>query len=292
MRLIVALGCKGNFVTDESNSKFEALQEEVSRLREENARLNAELALSKAGRSASQRVINWIINAWLGSDMRKAGANLAEKSQEWSEGKANTPVRETVEFLTASIVRFTRIGIFRISVAIIITAATLWFAAAQVVLLNNQNQIIQIQKQVEAADRFALFAEREQSSLRALGTAYDLHYELKDLALEASDPPVSHEELRRAVLLATPSEEVTTRIVTTCGIHKYPVGNPSKLGHEIIKLIDQGDVSAAKWKTADLRRWLNRAADACHKETEANRKLRKNMENEMSISTEPETRND
>ena len=128
---------------NDHQTRIHELEDAVASLTAEN------LALRKAQRnldqisSVSGFTFAFLAKMWLGPNLRVATTELGNSLQNWQATGTAPPIKEIVNLFGAIVARFTRVGIFRISVAAAIAIGTLWFGVAQVLLLSNQNRLLE-----------------------------------------------------------------------------------------------------------------------------------------------------
>ena len=262
------------------------LQAEVTRLRTENIALRRELDRQTQLLSMGTRGVAWLMTSWWGSDVRDAAHNLGSALHDWQTGRCAAPLRESIEFGGAIVARLTRIGIFRITVASLIVVGTLWFGIAQVILLQNQNRLIEAQKRGQAADLFFRFSAQREELLRVSGTAFDTLKRLQDIStlMKGDGPPkVWNKELEES--RRGPVE--IDRVVVTCAVALYPVGDPTSIHSESIWLADRGDVSAARTKLHEVVQWWEGANQSCKYRLDSLGAVLRQLSADMSTTPTP-----
>lgn len=150
-------------------------------LQEQNDVLRARVAfLEKELSDANMRPVRvgtWLAAAYITKDVRDTGDALGSRLAKWQSSSGEQfPVQELVAFATAIIVRFVRVGVWRISLAL----APMAILLGQLVLLYYQNDKLETQNRlIERQTRAASFGElvrigeREDEARRLLGIVFD-----------------------------------------------------------------------------------------------------------------------
>jgi hypothetical protein len=147
----------------------------VAALQAEIARLRVELAMYKSGVGAAKSTVSWVTRAWFGSDVRVAAQHLSSAAETWRRsGTGAPPISESINFFGALGARLTRIGMFRVAMALLIAAGTLWFSVVQVMLLDKQNELIDAQKRAQALELYFRLSDQYADVMRAYSQAGEL----------------------------------------------------------------------------------------------------------------------
>ena len=260
----------------------ENLQQRVQALQAENAELRTKLEQYENTHSVAAKLVTFTIAKWLGSNVRNATRDLGISVNTWQAGNGPLPLRESIDFVGASVARFTRIGAYRLITTILIAIATLWLGVAQVALLKGQNRLIDAQKRSQAAEMHLRLTAQREEILRSAGIAFDTMKTLQDsmATLDRKDYSSFESKLNGQGF----RRPVAENVIEKCGIALYPVGNPNDILGETVTAARGGNFSLSKSKLDELVDWWDKANAQCKKQLDETRDLISQVQADMKAS--------
>ena len=267
---------------DARQKQIRSLESEVARLSDENDRLRRKNASRFSMYRHLSAFASWLTSRWWGTNLVECGDRFASRLDAWSKGDATPPVREGIEFAASAVSRFTRIGIFRGTLAFIAGFGAVILAVGQLLILDRQTTMIEENKRISATDKYVYFLVEEETARRLLGVAFDHWHPMRDLDL-SRDSTISIEELRESVKKAIPNKSSVDQIVEKCGLSLYPVRNPIEDGQSALADLENGNILLAKFHAGDLRAWMKKGADSCKERVDLMKRLRGEMESHMEL---------
>jgi hypothetical protein len=236
--------------------------DELVALRAENTRLREELAKYENGLTRAQSATTWLTRTWLGSDVNAATRDLSTAAQAWQSGTAPAPLRETLDFLGSVAARLTRIGVFRVTVAVLVAVATLWFSVAQVMLLRKQNEIIDAQKRAHALELYFRFSDQYAEVFRAWSQAGELSVKHSGALLYANNShPLMMRKFRERLAAIGDTSAIAGTITATCGVGL--AAKPFGTAMNAARMVDEGKQADAAHELDQANLWWRATADDC-----------------------------
>ena len=258
------------------------LENEVALLSAENDRLRSEDKFRNKHPRQAAALMMWLLMGSWGASLVDRGDRLNTQLEAWHQGETKFPIREGIDFATDSILRFTRIGAFRGTLALVAAIGAAILAIGQILILQNQNTIVNESKRIAATDKYVYFLAEEETARRLLGTAYDHWYPMSKFDLNA-DSSLSVVALREGVLKAIPDKSLLDDIVAKCGLSLYPVENPIDYGKSALSELEDGNIASARFKASELRQWTKNAADSCKRRVGLMKQLKEKMGRHVEV---------
>lgn len=253
---------------------------EIERLRKEVEELRCELERYKSMNKLQGRAALWLMTTWLGADIKVATRNLGSSLGGWQEGKSPLPMIQFVDFVGAIAARFTRVGLFRIGVAVLIAAATLWFSIAQVQLLKGQNQIAALQSRAQLADFISRLKAQREATLLSLAEAGQIWVQHSAVEIYAQEQHAKR--FREQLLLAVGNDVKAAALMAQCDYGLLPFSSADKA----LRVFDlTGRVSDAKWDVEQALLWWASLREGCSRKSAQLYEQQQEFERELAVLT-------
>ena len=249
-------------MTPEELVRYQSALAEVDALRQENLALRDNLERKERLLAMPTRLAAWSLGRWLGADVRKSAEDLDGAIRHWQAGRVPPPLSEATGLLTALAVRYTRLGLFRVVVAVVITVSALWFSFAQVQLLRNQNELLSAQKQMQAAEYYFRFT-REYDQLQHASNAASRTTSQLTQAISLPRTSAAHQERDAVIAAAKVPTDQLLLVSTTCAV--LPGVDPNELIQRALQLRAEAKDEDSFSTLLRARDWWQSASDGCQR---------------------------
>lgn len=246
----------------QKTSNSASAETELEALRTENKQLRERLEQHDKLLTLSSRTFGWAIDRWWGSDVRSTSGALGRALEAWRQDAAQMPIRETADLIGSVLYRLTRIGLFRLGVAVLIAVATLWLSLAQVLLLRQQNRLLDAQTHAMAMTTYFELTRQFESLQDIISQVASKRRVLDQLSENLTSTSAKQLKLDRFLAIG-PSDETIARVYERCGMVRSVENDPVDRATRAAGAAKEGDLTGARSMVAELIEWWTVAQEAC-----------------------------